>query len=277
MENSKTYYADELVETDEPITAEEIEEREMFECHAEFKTVRETNDKRTIEGYANTKNIDRYGDVIEPKAFKASLRYWLKNGVILLHHNPALPVGTPKAASVDGEGLYIKAEVAKGLSPMSYVEEAWNLVQQKVLKAFSVGFRILPGGEEWSEEQDPKSGFKKRVITKLELFETSIVSLPANRESLFDVAKGIQTGSDLEGKVPDWYRQRQQGFGLLPDDKDVREVLNARHNNEADAYGDLDEFLETMKAAIGRMNSRATAARAQATIDRMNKVLGKEA
>ena len=201
------------------VRVEEIIAREVFECHLEMKAAEDAGEgERLIEGYASTKDLDRYSDIIEPSAFKKSLRPFVKNGVILLHHFPALAAGVPVEASIDDKGLYIKARI--GFGPQ-YVEDAWSLIEQKILKAFSVGFSIPKDGVEMTDEEDPVTGWKIRIIKKLELLETSIVSIGANRPSLFSLTKGFLTGSDLTGKRPAWYEPNRN----VEDEAFVRQCL----------------------------------------------------
>lgn len=264
------------------VLVEEIVNREVFECHAEILDIKETREageeKRIVRGYANTKDIDRYGDVIEPAAFKASVKQWLKNGVMLLHHNPSKPVGLPRSAKIDDKGLYIEASVGFGNTPDSYIEETWSLIKQGILKAFSVGFRILPGGEKWHDEVDPKSGFKKRTITKLELFETSFVSIGANRQSLFSVVKGMLTGSDAEGSVPNWYSARKI-VGIDPEydiNSDILKMISDRRENESDQYKSLDECVARIDQVLKKIRDEHNNENVVRTINKLKSFIGKE-
>ncbi len=198
---------------------------DMFWCHAEIKAVKDgDSDTRTIEGYASTKNLDRMGDIIEPSAFKSSLKQWVENGNLLLNHDFSLPIGVPTGAKIDSNGLQIKAELASGVG---YVDEAWALIQQNVYRAFSVGFKVNK-----SEPIDSKEEARGLRITDLELFEVSVVSIPANRESLFSVTKGLQHGSDMFSFVsPDVIKQSIAGeykrLDNIDPNKYVREMQDA--------------------------------------------------
>lgn len=252
-----------------------IFEREMFEFHTELReaVVEKENGAptRVIRGYASTKNVDRYGDIIEPSAYRRSLKSWVNNGVILLYHNTEKAMGLPLSGEIDERGLKIEATIGQGVQ---YVDDAWSLIQQRILKALSVGFRILPKGEKWMEEVDPGSGFKVRIIKKLELFETSVVSIPANRESLFEVAKGIETGSDLEGKRPEWYERRIAG-GIVPDTDILRASL-AQAELEERGYEELDQSLSHMDTMIKKLRDTERNATVNRAVNRLHKFVSKK-
>ena len=166
---------------------EELYEKD-FVAHAEFKAV--DDESRIIAGLASTKFEDRMEEIIEPSAYKKSLRSFVKNGVILAFHDSRRPVGTPVEASITDVGLHLKVKIGEGTQE---TEEAWQNIKQKMIKAFSVGFRTLKS--KWVEvkaaaEEVPR---KIRVITDLELYEVSIVTIPANRQSLFSVSKSLNS------------------------------------------------------------------------------------
>jgi HK97 family phage prohead protease len=150
-----------------------------------------------IEGLANTPNVDRGFDRVEPEAFAASLPEFLKNPQLLFNHDVFWPVGSVVALEVRPEGLWCRCKVDDELI------KTW--VREKRVRAFSVRFMVLarrfdpnPTGR----EPDPSGQLRPeppeiRVVTKAELLEISIVTIPMNRQSLFSVTKGLDDGSDL--------------------------------------------------------------------------------
>jgi hypothetical protein len=93
------------------------------------------------------------------------------------------------------------------------------LMQQGVLSAFSVGFRVPSDGIRQASERDiERFGPKTRtVITRWELLEFSVVSVPANQEALATaVAKGlVPDGECVErlGLSRDMLRQPREASG----------------------------------------------------------------
>lgn len=161
------------------------EDKKFFHCSLKTKDSKE----RLIRGFASTKFKDRHNDIVAPSAFPEAMDVYMKNPVILLGHDPDKPIGTAVEWQLTEDGLFITAKIAKG---EEHADRAWKLIEQGVLKAFSIGFYILE-----SEFDKEKDAF---VINKLELAETSVVSIPANRESLFSVVKAAHAGDDMIDK-----------------------------------------------------------------------------
>lgn len=217
-------------------------ERGRFNFHAQIKEADDGSGRRLISGYANTVNLDRMNEIVDPAAFKSTLKTWMKNPVLLLGHDMSKPVGKGIEAEIREKGLWIKGEIAKGVS---YADDAWSLVKQKVLRAFSIGYRILK--DELVEGESKDSG-KVRRITKLELYEVSLVSIPANRESLFSVTKGMIHGTDM--MLPD------AGVPLpttvISDESEYAETMqmikdmNANFQND-EAYAQLKALNEKLR------------------------------
>lgn len=94
--------------------------------------------RRLFEGWGSVDGIDYQDMEVDPEAFRESAAdYLAKNPVILWNHVHDLPIGMIHEIVFDGEGLYIKAEVAD----YSRVFEWWgkdkqavNAKQQSLLK-----------------------------------------------------------------------------------------------------------------------------------------------
>lgn len=125
-----------------------------------------------IEGWANKAVVDRGKDYIGKKAW--NLVNYEKNPVILFNHDKEKPIGRALGVEATDDGLYIKAKISKSKDPMvSYVRD---MIKEGILNAFSVGFDA-------KEEGKDSAGINE--ITKAELYEVSVVSLPMNQDSIF--------------------------------------------------------------------------------------------
>jgi HK97 family phage prohead protease len=135
--------------------------------------------KRLVAGYASRPTLDRVHEVVDAKAFDKSVTIFNENPVMLYMHDPRRPIGKFTSLDVTPEGLFVTGELAEGTKD---ADEAWRLIQQGVLKAFSIGFREI--------DHQVEAKTEVRHITELELYEISVVSIPANREALFTMAAG---------------------------------------------------------------------------------------
>ncbi len=152
--------------------------------HADFK-VKESSSRR-IRGYASTRFPDRVNDVVLPQALKDAMGEYMKNPAILLGHDQEKPIGKTISWQITEDGLWIEAEI--GTTPKA--NEAWAEIEQGLRTAFSIGF--IPKEIDWRGDHP--------TITELELLEISVVTIPANRESLFSVVKGFLDGTDMIDK-----------------------------------------------------------------------------
>jgi len=151
---------------------------------SELPSATDTIDSINISGYASTTDIDRHGDVIPASVWEAGLQNYLKNPIVLAYHDHNEPVGKVVEHKVDDKGLWVKARISAA------AEDVFNLVKDGVLTAFSVGFRIL--------DAEYNSAAEVFIVKELELHEISVVSVPANQNTLFSLAKSFETDDEYK-------------------------------------------------------------------------------
>jgi HK97 family phage prohead protease len=152
--------------------------------------IKQVGKEIVIEGFANKATIDRGDEIITTDAWE--LDNFKKNPIILFNHGMDTLGGTPvgKATEVRAtdEGLFLKVKMSNSQSPG--IKMVRDLVEERILKAFSVGFS--PKESDMVEHE----GKAIRKISKAELFEVSIVGVPMNQDSLFELsAKSLSTKS----------------------------------------------------------------------------------
>ena len=141
-------------------------------------------DSIMIEGYASTTDTDRQGDIVPATVWKNGMKNYLKNPVILAYHDHSEPVGRMVDHRVDSKGLWIKARISAAAG------EVFNLIKDNVLTAFSIGFRIA--------DAEYDAATELFVVKDLELHEISVVSVPANQNTLFSLSKSFKTDEELK-------------------------------------------------------------------------------
>jgi len=154
----------------------------------------------TIEGYASTDDVDRQGDIVPASVWKRGIQNYLKNPVILAYHNHSEPVGRMVDHRVDSKGLWVKARIS------SAADEVFNLVKDGILTAFSIGFRIVD-----AEYDAAKELF---VVKELELHEISVVSVPANQNTLFSLSKAFDTAEEFKSFKQQFAPESDSAKGL---------------------------------------------------------------
>lgn len=149
----------------------------------EFST-KADGDSRVIEGYGSVfGNIDSTGDIILSGAFAESLTRRMPK--MLYQHWSEKLIGRWDEAREDSKGLYIKGTLAK--TPLA--DEAYELAKMGALDGMSIGYS--PN----DYEHDDK-GIRK--LKKVELWEVSLVTFPANEAARVTGVKGIETIRQFE-------------------------------------------------------------------------------
>ena len=159
----------------------------IFHWTNTFKTLGEDDDGGVnIRGLASTNSIDRVGDTINHDAWTKSggLDNFKNNPIILFNHNYDKPIGKATTMDITDSGLELGARISKSAG------EIKDLIKDGVLGAFSVGFRVKDA--EYKEETD---GFE---IKDAELFEVSVVSVPANQTATFSLAKSFDSMEEYQ-------------------------------------------------------------------------------
>jgi HK97 family phage prohead protease/HK97 family phage major capsid protein len=109
---------------------------------------------------------------------------YLKNPIILAFHDQRMPVGKMVDHKVDEKGLWIKAAITDAAG------DVYKLIKKGILSAFSIGFRV--------KDAEYKSEAEVFLIKDLELHEISVVSVPANQNTLFSLAKAFDSAEEYE-------------------------------------------------------------------------------
>ncbi|HEX7454967.1 MAG TPA: HK97 family phage prohead protease [Gallionella sp.] len=132
----------------------------------------------TFEGYAAVfGNVDSGGDVILPGAFQEFAKTKDGKTIVLYQHSLRDPIGKA-AVSQDSHGLAFRGQLSLE-DPTA--KKAYGLMRDGVLDSMSIGYDVLPGGEQ------SKQG--KRELSKLKLFEISAVTFGMNDLARIDTVK----------------------------------------------------------------------------------------
>lgn len=148
---------------------------------AEMKEIELKEWSIKIKWFASTPDIDRYNDIVAPKAFKKAIEWYMNNPVILLQHNSDKPIWKTIDYKISWKGLNITVELTND------IDNVFKNIQDWILKGFSIWF--IPKKWEYKMNWDKEV----REITEIDLIEVSVVSTPANATSLFTLSKSIKS------------------------------------------------------------------------------------
>lgn len=176
--------------------------------------VKEVDEEGHFSGYASVYGvIDAYRERVAPGAFANTLRKWQTRGRLppaLWQHRSAEPVGPFTKMVEDERGLYTEGQLL--VKDVQRAREARALMQSKTVDGMSIGFNSVV--EEWNSEE------KLLTLKEIDLWEVSIVTFPANSESLITevrsmLAEGVPSIKDIEEVLRDAGFSRSQAKALV--------------------------------------------------------------
>ncbi|HFU4203816.1 TPA: HK97 family phage prohead protease [Streptococcus suis] len=145
-----------------------------------IKSVSEEGDSVHFEGLASTfGNVDRHGDIMVAGCFDDSIRD--KPTVpMCLNHDWNIVIGK-MALSLNEEGLWVKGTF--NLNDAN-AKNVYDLMKMGALDSFSIGFFIKDYDP--IDTERPYGGWN---IKKAEVFEVSVVTVPANPQATVERVK----------------------------------------------------------------------------------------
>ncbi len=153
----------------------------------DIKSINE--DERVITGIATTPEVDRMGDIVEPKGAEFKLPFPL-----LWQHDAEKPIGEVFYAKVTSAGIAIKAKIAKVDEPgilKDRLDEAWHSLKSGLVKGLSIGFQSV-------ESARIEGTYGMRFLKWLWL-ELSAVTIPANAGASIQTLKHYDIGRPATG------------------------------------------------------------------------------
>lgn len=207
--------------------------------------VKSTGEGGYIEAYAATfdREPDSYGDVIAKGAFTNTLKKWEESGKpipLLFGHNmsdPEYNIGTVVSAVEDEKGLLIRAEYDMDNPKAQYVRK---LVNEGRVWKMSFAYDVLDYGE-----VELENGFKACELRELDIYECSIVTVPANNNAVILDSKSKDNFAELAERVKQleaFKEAFEQGKEDLEANAKAEEQknLNAKANELLEYIGNIE-------------------------------------
>lgn len=162
-----------------------------------------------ISGYASVfGNVDSYGDIVVKGAFAKFLEKVAETGKVIpvfYGHNmedPKANIGRVTELHEDERGLFFRAKL--DLSGDTYGRVVYEQLKDGRLDSLSFGYSVI-------EASSTKDGYELR---ELELYEISVVPIPANSEAMITEVKA---GRAISAKNMDLIRRAYEALGELLD------------------------------------------------------------
>jgi HK97 family phage prohead protease len=156
-------------------------------------SLRAASGKNFAEGYAAVFNsysgdLGGFREMISPGAFTRAIRE--KQDVrCLLNHDPNYVLGRSKSGTLelaqDSRGLHFRCE----LGGQQYARDLRESMDRGDIDSCSFSFSVVPGGDDWSEDEENSVRFAARHVRDVNLFDVSCVTYPAYTDTSCQVSE----------------------------------------------------------------------------------------
>ena len=220
----------------------------MEHKYKEFPMQKSAEDAGTISGYFSTYDRipDSYGDVIAKGAFTETIQKRKESGhpfPLCWNHDLNQIIGSvnPDDIQDTDKGPLMTASFFN--SPLA--QEKREIVKSGVVYQFSFAYDILEAGP-----VELENGIKANELKKLDLFEVSIVPIPANQNAVMtEVKAGRRNSKADEDKI-------RQAISLLQsvldtedsDDGEDKPEANGAPEEQKASNPEKDNLLEYIKS-----------------------------
>lgn len=214
-----------------------------------------------VKGYASTfdREPDSYGDVIAKGAFAKTLEKWAKLNEegryipLLWGHdtdNPESNIGRVVNAYEDERGLFIEAEYDKDNPRAQYVRK---LVNEGRVYQFSFAYEV----KDWATVT-LEDGTKANELREIELFEVSVVQIPANSHATVEESKAMEEKAGRRNSAKDSEVLEEIAEHAAAIQEDVSSLLadnqatvsDSEREAQAEGAKEQAEFVEAYKQAL---------------------------
>lgn len=154
-------------------------------------------EKRQVHFLCSTGTIDRYGEIVEPEAYRASLDAFMENPVFAAGHQHVGLSGEPTVIG-HWEKVWLSKDGLQGVAQFDDEDPLavryWNNYRKGHMRAVSVGF--IANAWEMRDVEIEKERQRVRVFTSVDLIEISAVMVGANPDAL--VRRSAAQGGDAD-------------------------------------------------------------------------------
>jgi len=197
--------------------------------------IKSVSDEGEIVGYGSVfGNEDSYGDTVVKGAFEETLATHKAEKTMpamLYQHDASEPVGVWSEMSEDKDGLVCKGQL---LLETQRGKEVHAMLKAGAIRGLSIGFIA----KEWIRTDD-EDDYWKRTVTKIDLWEVSVVTFPANRDATITAVKSnkslreIKTTRDLERALRDaGYSRQGAAAAIAVVKRSMKDQRDARAEND---------------------------------------------
>lgn len=186
-------------------------------------------------------NVDAYQEIVAPGAFAESLAAWKDAGnlpPVLWQHRAGEPLGPYLELREDAHGLWVKGHLL--VDDVARAKEARALMKAKAVNGLSIGFMTR------EDSYDKVTGI--RTLKKVDLWEVSVVTFPANPAAQISNVKSAVEALDTLAECERYLRDAG-GMSKAAATAFIAKVkaIAAARSDSGDAEDELAQFKQALQ------------------------------
>lgn len=205
--------------------------------------VKAVDDKGRFSGYGSVfGNVDAYQEIVAPGAFAESLAAWKDAGKlppVLWQHRSGEPIGPYLEMREDAHGLFVEGQLL--VDDVARAKEARALMKARAVNGLSIGFVTR------EDSYDKVTGV--RTLKKIDLWEVSIVTFPANPAAQISNVKSAVEALETLAEAERYLRDAG-GFSKSAALAFIARVKSLSGRSDSDELGQLKQRLTALRTAI---------------------------
>lgn len=209
------------------------------------------NEAGTISGFFSTydKEPDSYGDIIDPGAFTETLKKREESGhpfPLCWNHDFSAVIGAVDSVKDTEKGPFIEAHFLD----TQLAQDVRKMLQSGAVYQFSFAYDVLGNRAPTQEEQEKGV---TNVLTKVDVFEISVVTVPANQNAVAtEVKSGRRNNKSDEATIKEIIKLAQSLLETKEESEDKPaedEAKSAEPTVETNAAAEESKTAENAKRA----------------------------
>lgn len=205
--------------------------------------VKAVDDKGRFSGYGSVfGNVDAYQEVVAPGAFAESLAAWKDAGKlppVLWQHRSGEPIGPYLEMREDAHGLFVEGQLL--VDDVARAKEARALMKARAVNGLSIGFVTR------EDSFDKVTGV--RTLKKIDLWEVSVVTFPANPAAQISNVKSAVEALESLAEAERYLRDAG-GFSKSAALAFIARIKSLSGRSDSDELGDLKRALEGLRSTL---------------------------
>lgn len=239
----------------------------MDHKYKSFELKAKEDETGMIAGFFSTydETPDSYGDIIKPGAFTETIKKREESGhpfPLCFNHDFSKVIGAVDKIEDTDKGPYIEAHFLD----TDLAQDVRKMLKSGAIYQFSFAYDVL-GWENPSEEQR-KAGVWN-ILTKLEVFEISVVTVPANQNAVATEVKSIEPETKA-GK-----RNSKKDADVINQIIDLaKSLLDEPEDKPTEDEEKSEEAQPEVNPAGEEPKSEGNSKRAEALLEKINSIKG---